>query len=160
VVAHTPNPNTWEDWEFKASLGYIVRPSLKKQQKLLVIAKQKSKGASQALVAHTCNPSYSGGRDQKGHSSKPTPANSPQDPILKKTFTKKGWWSGSRCRPLAQNQYWEKKKEKRTTFKEASQLREHCTSLHMQPSPRNQKQALQPARLVHLVWVWIKKNWI
>jgi hypothetical protein len=22
-----------------------------------------------------------------------------QDPILKKTFTIKGWWSGSRCRP-------------------------------------------------------------
>jgi hypothetical protein len=23
----------------------------------------------------------------------------PGDPILKKPFTKKGWWSGSRCRP-------------------------------------------------------------
>jgi hypothetical protein len=26
---------------------------------------------SQALVAHTCNPRYSGGRDQEDHSSKP-----------------------------------------------------------------------------------------
>jgi hypothetical protein len=23
----------------------------------------------------------------------------PQDPNLKKSFTKKGWWGGSRCRP-------------------------------------------------------------
>jgi hypothetical protein len=23
----------------------------------------------------------------------------PRDPILKKSFTKKGWWSGSRCKP-------------------------------------------------------------
>jgi hypothetical protein len=36
---------------------------------------------SQALVTHACNPSYSGGRDQKDHSSKPTQANSLQDPI-------------------------------------------------------------------------------
>jgi hypothetical protein len=26
-------------------------------------------------------------------------ANSSQDPISKKTFTKKDWWGGSRCRP-------------------------------------------------------------
>jgi hypothetical protein len=26
----------------------------------------------------------------------------PWDPILKKPFTKKGWWSGSRCRPWVQ----------------------------------------------------------
>jgi hypothetical protein len=46
------------------------------------------------LVAHICNPSYSGGRDQKA-----AWANSSRDPILKKPFTKKGWGSGSRCRP-------------------------------------------------------------
>jgi hypothetical protein len=28
---------------------------------------------SGALVAHACNPSYSGGRDQENHSSKPVP---------------------------------------------------------------------------------------
>jgi hypothetical protein len=35
-------------------------------------------------VAHTYNPSYSGGRDQEDHSSKPAQANSSQDPISKK----------------------------------------------------------------------------
>jgi hypothetical protein len=41
-------------------------------------------------VAHTCNPSYSGGRDQEDHSSKPTQANSLQDPILKNPSQKIG----------------------------------------------------------------------
>jgi hypothetical protein len=41
---------------------------------------------SQVLVAQACNPSYSGGRDQEDHGLK-------QDSILKKPFTKKGWWS-------------------------------------------------------------------
>jgi hypothetical protein len=36
-----------------------------------------------ALVAHTCNPSYSGGRDQEDHNLKPGQANSSQDPISK-----------------------------------------------------------------------------
>jgi hypothetical protein len=48
-------------------------------------------------VAHTCNPSYSGGRDQEDHGLKPVGANSSQDPSLKNPITKKlGWWSGSR----------------------------------------------------------------
>jgi hypothetical protein len=54
-------------------------------------------------VAHTCNLSYSGGRDQEDCGSKPAWANGPQDPISKNTknkktkpFTKKGWLS---CRP-------------------------------------------------------------
>jgi hypothetical protein len=44
------------------------------------------------LVAHACNPSYSGGRDQEDHDSKPAWAKSSQDPILKKPITKRGWW--------------------------------------------------------------------
>jgi hypothetical protein len=36
--------------------------------------------STQALVAHACNPSYSGGSDQEDHGS-----NSSQDPILKKS---------------------------------------------------------------------------
>jgi hypothetical protein len=40
-------------------------------------------------VAHAYNPSYAGGRDQEDHS-KPAWANSLQDPISKKLFTKKG----------------------------------------------------------------------
>jgi hypothetical protein len=42
-------------------------------------------------VAHACNPSYLGGRDQKDHGSKPAQANSSQDPISKKKkITKNG----------------------------------------------------------------------
>jgi hypothetical protein len=66
--------------KFKASLGYIVRPCLK-------ISKQTNKQKTMfnwALVAHTCNPSYSGGRDQEDLGSKPTKANSSRDSVSKK----------------------------------------------------------------------------
>jgi hypothetical protein len=39
---------------------------------------------SRAPVAHAYNPSYSGGRDQEDHSSKPVQTNSSRDPISKK----------------------------------------------------------------------------
>jgi hypothetical protein len=42
----------------------------------------------------TCNPSYSGGRDQK-HGVKAAWANSSRDPISKILSTKKDLWSGS-----------------------------------------------------------------
>jgi hypothetical protein len=46
---------------------------------------------SQALVAHTCNPSFLGGRHQENHSSKPAQVNSLLDPISKKKkITKNG----------------------------------------------------------------------
>jgi hypothetical protein len=35
------------------------------------------------LVAHTCNPSYSGGREQEDHGLKPAGTTSSQDPISK-----------------------------------------------------------------------------
>jgi hypothetical protein len=41
-------------------------------------------------VAHSCNPSYLGGRDQEDCISKPAGANSSQDPILKTPSQKKG----------------------------------------------------------------------
>jgi hypothetical protein len=41
-------------------------------------------------VAHTCNPSYSGGRDQEDHGLKPAWASSSQDPILKTPIMEKG----------------------------------------------------------------------
>jgi hypothetical protein len=44
-------------------------------------------------VAHTCNPSYLGGRDQEDRDLKPAKANSLRDPIS--NITKKGWWSSS-----------------------------------------------------------------
>jgi hypothetical protein len=48
------------------------------------------KNSGQELVAHVCNPSYSGGRDEEDCSS-----NSFQDPILKISNTKKCWQNGS-----------------------------------------------------------------
>jgi hypothetical protein len=51
---------------------------------------------SQAPVAHTCNPNYSGGKDQEDRGSKPEQANSSQEPLWKKPIIKKGLWSGSR----------------------------------------------------------------
>jgi hypothetical protein len=46
-------------------------------------------------LAHTSNPSYA---EKEARSSKSARANSSGDPISKKHFIKKGWWSGSRCR--------------------------------------------------------------
>jgi hypothetical protein len=43
------------------------------------------------LGTHTCHPSYLGDRDQEDHSSKPAQATGLQDPISKKTITKKDW---------------------------------------------------------------------
>jgi hypothetical protein len=41
-------------------------------------------------VAHICNPTYSGGRNQKDHSSKPGQGNSFARSYLEKPFTKTG----------------------------------------------------------------------
>jgi hypothetical protein len=41
------------------------------------------------LVDHTCNPSYSGGRDQEDQGSKPDRANSPREPISKNPHKKR-----------------------------------------------------------------------
>jgi hypothetical protein len=46
------------------------------------------------LVAHTYNPSYSGGRNQEDHSSKPGQANSSQDSISKNTLQKRNGAGG------------------------------------------------------------------
>jgi hypothetical protein len=66
-------------------------------------------------VAHVCNPSYSGGRDQEDCGSKPVWANSSTGPYLeKKPFTKKrvcgvAQGVGREFKP----QYHKKKKKKR-----------------------------------------------
>jgi hypothetical protein len=46
---------------------------------------------SQVLVAHTCNPSYSGVRDQEDRGLKTVWANSTWDSISKIPITKKDW---------------------------------------------------------------------
>jgi hypothetical protein len=51
--------------------------------------RKRKKKVSQVPVAHTCNPSYSGGRDQEDGSSKPAQADSSQDPISKNASQKK-----------------------------------------------------------------------
>jgi hypothetical protein len=70
---------------------------------------------SQVPVAHTCNPSYSRGRDQEDPGSKSTWANSSWDSVSKKKkkdpSQKKGWQSGSRCRPWVQTPVPKKKRE-------------------------------------------------
>jgi hypothetical protein len=48
------------------------------------------KHVSWVPVAHACNPSYLGGRDQEDPGSKPVQANNLRDPISKKPITKKG----------------------------------------------------------------------
>jgi hypothetical protein len=54
--------------------------------------------ASRVPLAHACNPSNSGGKDEEDHVSMPAQVNSLRDPISKKPITKKGWWSDSRHR--------------------------------------------------------------
>jgi hypothetical protein len=50
----------------------------------------KKSHSGQALVAHACNPVYSGGRDQEEHLWKPAQANSSVRPYLEKILHKKG----------------------------------------------------------------------
>jgi hypothetical protein len=45
-------------------------------------------------MAHTCNSSYSGGRDPEDHGSRPAQAKK-QDTILKIPSIKKDWWNGT-----------------------------------------------------------------
>jgi hypothetical protein len=61
----------------------------------------KNPSMSQVPVAHACNPSYLGGRDQEIHGSKPAQANNSQDHISKIPNTNQGWQSGSSDRVSA-----------------------------------------------------------
>jgi hypothetical protein len=63
--------------------------------------KQTNKKARKVLatMTYTYNPSFSGSRDQEDRSSRPAWANNLRDLISKKPIIKKGWWSGTRCRP-------------------------------------------------------------
>jgi hypothetical protein len=61
-------------------------------------------------VAHTCNPSYSGGRDQEDRGSKPAQFNSSRDPILKKTHHQKGLVEWLKVKALSSNPSTKKKR--------------------------------------------------
>jgi hypothetical protein len=69
-------------------------------------------------VAHTCNPSYSGGRDQEDRGSKPAGANSLQDPISKISITKRAGRVAQGESPEFKPQYhhFKKKKKKASTY--------------------------------------------
>jgi hypothetical protein len=62
-------------------------------------------------VAHTCNPSYSGGRDQEDHSWKPAQAN--EGPYLQKPFTKRASGVAQGVGPEFKSQYHKKQTNKR-----------------------------------------------
>jgi hypothetical protein len=64
-------------------------------------------------VAHACNPSYSGGRDQGDHGSKLPQANSLKDPSLKKTHHRKGLAEWLKAWTLSLNPSTKKKKKKK-----------------------------------------------
>jgi hypothetical protein len=64
-------------------------------------------------VAHDCNHSYSGGRDQEDRGLKPAQANGSRDPISKNPSQKQGWWGGSGDGPEFKSQH-HKKKENST----------------------------------------------
>jgi hypothetical protein len=69
-----------------------------------------SKGAFfHALVAHTCNPIYSGGRDEEDRGSKSTWVNSSQDPILKNPSQKEGLVEWLKVEALSSSPSTEKK---------------------------------------------------
>jgi hypothetical protein len=67
-------------------------------------------------VAHACNPSYSGGRDQKDHSSKPAWAKQFPRTYLKKPHHKKGLVEWLRVLSSSPNTAKKKKKVKRKTI--------------------------------------------
>jgi hypothetical protein len=73
------NPHRGSQWLYKADFKKVFH--------------------SWAPVAHTCNLSYSGGKEQEDRGSKPAQENSSQDPVLKKPFRKKGWRSNLRYKP-------------------------------------------------------------
>jgi hypothetical protein len=64
-------------------------------------------------VAHACNPSYIGSRDQEDHGSRPAWANSLGDSILKKTHHKKRPVEWLKIGPDLKPQYCKKGKKKK-----------------------------------------------
>jgi hypothetical protein len=70
------------------------------------------------LVAHACNPSYSGGRDQEDRGLKPVQANSSKDPISKILSQKRADGGGQGEGPEFNPQYCKKKKKKKKKKKQ------------------------------------------
>jgi hypothetical protein len=64
-------------------------------------------------VAHTCNPSYSGGKDQEDNGSKPAQAKSLQDPISKNPSKNRASGVAQGEGPEFKPQYHHQKKKKK-----------------------------------------------
>jgi hypothetical protein len=65
-------------------------------------------------VAHICNPSYSGGRDQEDHSSEPLRTNTSRDPTLKNPSQKIGLVEWLKVKALSSSPSTAQKKKKLT----------------------------------------------
>jgi hypothetical protein len=111
-------------------------------------------------VAHACNPSYTGGRDQEDHSLKPARANSSRNPISKKPFTKKKkkgwWWSGSRW-ALSSSPTPQKKKatDQVLISRKIFCIYNPLTQLNLRPPPSQSFQELiyhQWCSLIGILW--------
>jgi hypothetical protein len=68
-------------------------------------------------VAHACNPSYSGSREQEDRGLRPTQAKSPLRPYLKNSFTKIGLVEWLKVKTLRSSSNTTKKKKKKASFK-------------------------------------------
>jgi hypothetical protein len=73
-------------------------------------------------VANTCNPSYSGSRDQEDRGSKPAPANSSMRPYLKKPFSKIGLVEWLKVNTLSSSPSTAKKTKTKTKNKSIGHL--------------------------------------
>jgi hypothetical protein len=88
VVMHTPEP--WRIWVVERKARKCVRrwdmgDFITFWTFVYGVLKASNKKKSQALVVHTCNPSYSGGRDQEDHGSKPAQGKYLVRPYLENT---------------------------------------------------------------------------
>jgi hypothetical protein len=81
-------------------------------------------------VAHTCNPSYSGGRDQEDHGSKSARANSSTRPYLEKPFTKIGLVEWLKVKALSSSPSTTKNKTKQNSFVPRKRLKKLFCEIH------------------------------
>jgi hypothetical protein len=82
----------WQFYLKRCSISAFIKEEQTSSRKITahLLKRPLSKtGNSQALVAHICNPSYSGGRNEEDHSTKPAMTNSFQGPISKNPSQKR-----------------------------------------------------------------------
>jgi hypothetical protein len=80
--------------------------------------------------AHTCNPSYSEGRNQEDSGSKPAQANSSREPISKKPITKIGLMEWLQVKALSSSPRTAKAKRQSLCFVWGQQIFQHYLFEH------------------------------